>query len=48
MSGRLWKLEETLARKKNATEREVNELLDGLMEGAARKTLWAAAGCRTC
>lgn len=47
VGGRLWKPEGTMARKKkNATEREVNELLDSLMEG--RSPEWAAAGCWTC
>ena len=44
VGGRLWKLEETLARKKNATEREANEILDSLMGGRSPEDLMGGGG----
>lgn len=36
-----------MAEKKDATEREVNELLDSLLEGRSPEEILAAAGCWT-
>ncbi|MDE0259514.1 MAG: hypothetical protein OXR82_14165 [Gammaproteobacteria bacterium] len=45
VGGRLWKPEETMARKKkNTTEREVNELLDSLMEDRSPEDLTGGGG----